>query len=272
MSKILITGAATGIGRDSAITLAKLGHNVIATAKRSGDFIEFQEYIREHNLQIEFVQLDVTKEEELQFIAETEPDVLINNAAIGESGPLSEIPMERVKQSIETNVYGVIRGSQLAAVSMLKKNVGRIIIVGSTAGKVVIPFMGAYHMTKFALEAAADGLRLELEPRGIFVSLIEPGKIDTGFNQRMAATKHEWLDQSSAFSDKIERMKFVDKEFWTGGATTDSVVKAIVDAVEAKKPRARYVAPKINSVFIWLVKLLPDRLVDKGIRAFTKLK
>lgn len=215
---------------------------------------------------MDFDVIDVTKEFDLQKIAHYQPDVLISNAAIGESGPLSEIPMERVRNNIETNVFGVLRGCQIASKYMLEKGKGRLIILGSVAGNMVIPFNGSYHMTKHALEALADGLRQELEPRGVLVSLIEPGKIDTGFNQRMAATKHQWLDKDSAFADKIKALNKADRKFWEGGATTKPVVESIVKAVESNKPRTRYFTPFRYTFLMPIFRIIPDRWLDRALR------
>lgn len=271
MNKILITGAGTGIGHDAALALAERGHHVIATARSLKKLSHLQRVAQKSNVKMEFVVIDVRNEEHLQKISKIQPDVLINNAAIGESGPVSEIPMDRIRNSFETNIIGVVRGSQIAASYMLKNNSGRIIIIGSIAGNMVVPFNGAYHMTKHALEALTDGLRQELEPRGIFVTNIEPGKIDTGFNQRMAATKHEWLGKKSAFRDLIPAFKASDKTFWEGGASTAPVVKTIIKAVESKHPRPRYVTPTYNFYVIPLRRILPDRLFDWGLRKFMNL-
>ena len=264
--KILITGAATGIGRDSAIELARRGHEIILTGKNEKQLEKVKPLIIKEGLKIKFEVIDVRKEEDLQKISEYKPDVLINNAAIGESGPISEEPMERMEKIIKTNLIPYIRGSQIAAKYMLPKKEGRIILVGSTGGKMTMPYMAAYNMTKYAIESLADGLREELEPKGIYVSLIEPGKINTGFNQRMAATKFEWMDNNSDFADKMEVMKQRDKKFWNGGYTTEPVVKGVVHAVEARKPKARYVTPKSNAWFMALTGILPSRWKDKILR------
>lgn len=266
MSKVLVTGAATGIGRDTAIALAERGHDVIASAASLEDLNELQKHVKEHGLKMTFIKLDVLDEQDRKQAAKRKPDVLINNAGVGESGPLIEIPMERVRSNFETNVFANLHLAQLVGQRLIRKGEGRIIIVGSTAGRLVVPYMGAYHMTKFALEAVADNLRTELEQFGVFVSLIEPGKINTGFNQEMQATKHEWLTEESAYAFEIPKMKQAENTFWDGGYSTKSVVKAIVHAVEAKKPRTRYVAPRSNAPMIWLAQFLPDRFVDWATR------
>ena len=266
MNKILITGAGTGIGHDSAIALAKLEHEVIATARNLEMLRNLKAQCEKENIKMEFDNIDVRQEKDLQKISIYKPDVLINNAAIGESGPVSEIPMERVRNNFDTNLHGIIRGSQIACKYMIPQGHGRIIILGSVAGSMVVPFNGAYHMTKHALEALSDGLRQELEPKGIFVSLVKPGKINTGFNQRMAATKYQWLNESSAFFNMIEKFKESDKKMWEGGATTKPVVKTIIKAVESRKPKSRYATPFQYNFLMPLIRLFPDRVFDKILR------
>ena len=262
MSKILITGAATGIGRDSALELARRGHEVILTGKNEEQINAVRPGIERSGLKMKFDVIDVRKEEDLQKMSKYKPDVLINNAAIGESGPISEEPMERVRGIIDTNLLPYVRASQIATKYMIPNKAGRIILIGSEGGKMTMPYMAAYNMTKYAIESLADGLRMELEPRGIFVSLIEPGKIDTGFNQKMAATKYDWMDEKSQFADMLETMKKSDEKFWDGGHTTKSTVRGIVKAVEARKPKARYVTPRNNALFMALTSILPSRFKD----------
>lgn len=266
MNKILITGAATGIGFDTAIALSQKGYQVIATAKSQEYLKNLQALSIKEDLKIKFDNIDVRLESDLQKISIHKPDILINNAAIGESGPVSEIPMDRVRNNFDTNLHGVIRGSQIACKYMIPQGHGRIIIIGSIADSMTVPFNGAYHMTKHALEALSDGLRQELEPKGIFVSLIKPGKINTGFNQKMAATKHEWLNENSAFSNMIKKLKESDKKMWEGGVTTKSVVKTIIKAVESSKPKSRYVTPSKYGLMMPLLHIFPDRVFDRIMR------
>lgn len=121
-------------------------------------------------------------------------------------------------------------------------------------------------MTKYALEAAADALRMELAQFGVVVSLIEPGKIATGFNQRMTATKYTWMNAQSAYADQIEQMQRADQRFFSREYPVSVVVKAIMHAVESKRPRSRYVTPPRIGWAIRLARLLPDRVRDRALR------
>ncbi len=263
MQTILITGAASGIGLDSAVALAKRGHHVIATC-RSLDGIHKLETIKrtEELPHLEARILDITNQDQVDEYAFETIDVLINNAGTGETGPLAEIPLERLKRNYEVNVFGTMAITQLIAQGMIKRKQGRIITVSSIAGRITLPMMGVYCSTKHALESLFDALRVELKPFHIPVSLIEPGLIYTGFNERMAATKYEWLTSKSAYADKIPAMQKRDAGLPAKSYPTDSVVGAIVHAVESKRPKPRYVAPFSYRPMIALLHLLPTRLQD----------
>lgn len=265
--RILITGAGSGIGLDTAFALARRGHEVILTTHTELEVSQIKKLAQEEGVTLKVTKLDITQESEIKRAAKLEVDVLINNAAIGESGPMLEVPPERVRQLFETNVFGTLRTTQIFADAMLKrKKGGRIITVSSVAGRVVIPFLGPYHMSKFSLEAAFDAFRLELEPEGIWVSLIEPGLIYTGFNERMADTKYEWLQADSVYKKNIPSMRHHDSTLTLRSHGTDSVVKAMIHAVESYKPKTRYVRPRSYQKILFFLGLLPDRLRDKILR------
>lgn len=259
---ILITGAAHGIGYDVALTLAKHQHSVIATDKTLVLLQQLQLGAEKLGLKLQYEQLDITQSTDWQKAAAWPVDVLINNAAIGESGPLIEIPMERYQKLWQTNVVGTIGLSQVVAKHMIQQKHGRIIIVGSTAGLLAIPMLGPYNTTKFVLEAAADILRMELKRFNIFVSLIEPGKIATGFNQKMTATKYTWLNEHSAYAKDITTMHRTDAKFFSSEYPVTVVTKGIIHAVEAKNPQARYVTPPRVGWLIRIARLLPSTWRD----------
>lgn len=266
---ILITGASSGIGLDAAMALAKRGHQVIATAKNETRVAAVLDEAKRNHVELKAFKLDVTDPVDLKSLQELKLDVLINNAGKGESGPLAEIPLDRVRSNFETNVMGMLAVCQAVIPGMLVQGYGRIVNVSSVLGRISLPFLGAYGMTKWAVETMSDTLRQELEPKGIKIVVIEPGNIQTGFNQRMAETKYEWLSpEHSMFKDEIEQMKRHDANLANGASTTHAVVEAIIQAVEAVKPKTRYIAPKN---YRWMVKAwmrMPDRLKDKIARHY----
>jgi short-subunit dehydrogenase len=263
---ILITGAGSGIGKDAALALVKRGHQVIATTHTPEQASALKTFFKQEEVEVDVVKLDITKAADIAAALHFKPDILINNAGHGESGPITEIPMDRARNIFDINVLGTIDVTQQFVKHMLKQKHGRVITVTSTAGLIVVPYLGIYHATKFALEAAFDAFRLELKPRGVQVSLIEPGLILTGFNERMAATKYTWLKPSSFFANDRPKMEKHDAELPASSYPSDSVVKAIVHAVEARRPKARYIAPRKYKYMIAVANSLPTRLKDRVMR------
>lgn len=258
---ILITGAAQGIGRDAAFALAKRGHRVIATTHNEEQSSVLRGEVNAKGFADRIVvrKLDITLSADIVDGVPADIDVLINNAAHGETGPIAEIPFERVQKLLSVNVMGTLAITQRAVKLMMAREGGgaarfrgRIVIVSSIAGRIVVPYLGPYSMTKFALEAMGDALRNELRSFGISVSLIEPGRIYTGFNERMAATKYEWLSPASMFWSRVEAMKRSDAALPSVSSPTTSVVRAIVKSVESSRPRARYTRPLVYAFFLRL--------------------
>lgn len=242
--KILITGARGGMGLEAALQLAKRGHDVIATVHLVESIPVVEAAARERGVTLTVEKLDILNENDRRRFAEYDIDVLINNAAIGETGPLLEVPVDRIRKNFETNVFSSIEFSQQFARRMVQRGSGRIVFVGSLGGRLAMPFMGPYIMTKFALEAAIDVLRVELRPLSIKVSLIEPGAYATGFNEKIHARKYEWMDASSLYHDHLGYIELYEKNnFRLQSKHIHRIARKIVKATEAKRPWARYVAP-----------------------------
>lgn len=258
---ILITGAGSGIGFASALKLAKLNHHVFAFIHSKKDLEKFKLLTN-----ITPIVGDITSETDRKKLDNLEIDVLINCAGIGKSGPISYVPMNEIKNNFEVNVFGTLAMIQLFAPKFIKKNKGRIINISSVAGKIAIPYLGIYNATKFALEAASDSLRQELQPYGIFVSIIEPGPFATGFNEKMVESKNHWLLKSAIPNNEILRMKKYHQSLLQNQYQTDSVVNAIVDAVENKNPKTRYVAPHLYWYLLQIATKLPDKIRDFVLR------
>ena len=176
---ILITGASSGIGYDTAAALAQQGHKVYAAARR----VEKMEPLRQQG--VTPIRMDVTDdtsiEEGLKTVMEAEGhiDVLINNAGYGYFGAIENVSMEEARRQVEVNVFGLARLCQLVLPIMRQQGSGRIINTSSVAGKSVLYYGGWYHVTKYSVEAFSDALRIEMQPFGIDVVMIEPGGIKT---------------------------------------------------------------------------------------------
>lgn len=259
---ILITGAGSGIGHDAAFALAKRGHSVLATTHTLVQAEKLAGEAKEKGIALRTSKLDVTSSADIQALSAEVFDALILNAGVGESGPVSEIPMERFRAMAEVNIFGTVQVLQAFVHPMVAKKGGRVIIVSSLAGRLVIPFLGAYSMTKFALEAMGDALRLELAPHGISTSLVEPGLIYTGFNERMASTKYSWLKRDSVIADFVPKLEKLDASLPSRSSGTSSVVRSICHAVESNRPKARYIAPWSYRPIFALLHFLPARVKD----------
>lgn len=249
MSKtILITGAGSGIGKDVAFALARRGHRVIATTETAEQLSALQADATQNGISLGGYKLDITLPEDRDSAMQYAPiDVLINNAAIGESGSLADIDMDVVRNTFEVNVFSPFELTQQALPAMVSRGSGTIIFVSSTAGRIVMPFLTPYSMTKFSLSSGAEALRKEVRllNKNIHISLVEPGAYHTGFNQRMIMSQFLRMKPSSYFypmrktiQKRLERIfRLIEVR------STDSIVKTIVRAAESPHPRLRYTAP-----------------------------
>ncbi len=257
MSNILITGCRGGFGLGTATSLAKLGHKVYATVHREESVREVENALKPYGNNTVVEKLDITDSSDREKAARWNIDTLINNAAIGDSGPLIEIDIRRIKDVFETNVYSTIQLTQTIGKKMIERRNGRIIIIGSMFGLVPTPFIAPYGMSKFALESFAYSLRKEVKPFGIYVVMINPGAYDTGFNKKNIMKKYEWMSNETLYKDYMNVIK-KEEDFIYNFEIKDisKIVKQIVKAATAKKPSNRYVAPRWLWIPIPLVRKL----------------
>ena len=227
---ILITGAGSGFGKGVAIALANRGHKVIATTENS----EQADALRNEAPQLQVEKLDITSSDDISKAEKFEVDVLINNAGAGQTGPLADVPMERVRQLFEVNVFGTLAITQAILPKMAARGSGRIIIVSSIAGVLAGPSFGPYSMTKHSLEAMGKTLRAELAPSGIDVTLINPGPYNTGFNDRMAASMWEWFGEGAISAPATDLLRAMGSMVTTNQMDPIEVVNRLVELVEAE--------------------------------------
>ena len=256
---ILITGAGSGIGHDAAFALAALGHRVHATTADDAQAEALRAEALDRRLPMTVFKLDITRADERALVAPLELDVLINNAGVGESGSLADVPIERVRRCFEVNVFGTLELTQLVLRGMIARRRGTVLFVSSIAGRIPVPFLMPYSMSKFALSAAGAGLRAEMDQlgAGIQVALIEPGAFHTGFNQAMTARKYEWMAAGSYFSGQAARLRTAEtRRFgWLESRSTRPIVNQIVRAALAHRPRLRYTAPWIQGAGVRLARI-----------------
>ena len=270
---ILITGASSGIGRDAALLLASQGHRVYAAARR----IELLMPLAEHG--IVPLRMDVTDSQSMSegvktvLDAEGRIDVLVNNAGYGYFGAIENVSLDEARRQLEVNVFGLAELSRLVLPAMRSQRSGRIINTSSIAGKIVLPFGGWYHVSKYSVEALSDAMRMELKPFGIDVSMIEPGGIRTDWG--LIAAKH--LEESSVGTPyeklALSEADMLNKAYSGRFISNPKVVAhAISRAVNSRHPNARYRIGRFSHTGVAIHALLPARWWDALMRRFVMIK
>jgi short-subunit dehydrogenase len=273
---ILITGCSSGIGKAMATMLVRAGHTVYATARRPETLAGLEA------AGARTLALDVTSEESMvAAVKAVEAEhgsvgTLVNNAGYGEYGPIEETDLERVRTMFETNVFGLSRLTQLVLPGMRRAGHGRIVNVSSMGGRIVFPVGGYYHASKYAVEAISDALRVEVRPFGIDVVVIEPGLIRTGFESRVnegIAADGSLAADRSAYAELLARSEQATAESYRNvlAVGPEAVAKVTLKAVEAERPRTRYVVTPAARAMITLRRLGGDRLWDGFVRRQFKL-
>ncbi len=249
---VLITGAGSGFGLGASLELARRGYDVIATTQVLAQITGVKAAAEAAGVKLRAEKLDVQDVADRKRAENWDVDVLVNNAGIGESGPLGEISVDLVRANFETNVFGALELIQGVLRGMLKKGGGKIVNISSIAGRITIPYLGSYCMTKHALEVVSEALRAELEHHNIKVVIIEPGPYATGFNELLMASKYRWFNENSLFAGDLEIIKNSETDILKNqfdsdpmiAEQPDSLISLIADVVEDPNPAFRYCAPK----------------------------
>ena len=239
---VLITGAGSGFGRGAAIELARRGHKVIAAVLNERQAADLARAEPKLNV----VKIDITDAKDIAKVDQWNVDVFIANAAIGQTGPLSLVPLERLRAVFEVNVFGTFAITQRVAQAMRKKRAGRIIITSSIGGVRAGVGSGPYTMTKHAIQAFGTALRAELKMFGVDVCLINPGPYATGFNDRMADDPGPWFDRKRAAPEDVAVMDQLVQRITVSQMDPAEVVKRYVELVEAASTElVNFVPPDI---------------------------
>ena len=266
---VLVTGCSTGIGRATAEHLAQRGWTVYATARRPETISGLRG--------CKTLALDVCDEASIRSAvevverAEGAVGVLVNNAGYGQEGAFEETPMAEVRRQFETNVFGLIRLTQLVLPGMRRQRWGRIVNLSSMGGRLTLPGGAFYHATKYAVEALSDALRFEVKPFGVDVVVVEPGPIRTQFGdtaiaavQRVSRTDSPYAEFNRVLAQRI-------KEAYEGpmgrfALPPEAVAKVIETAITVDRPRTRYVVTFAARFLMALRRWLPDRAFDGFLR------
>ena len=265
----VVTGASTGIGRATARLLKARGWRVFPTARSRTDL----DLLRGEGFQP--VELDLADSDSVEYAAKEVLELshgiigaVVNNAGYGQPGALEDLSRAALRKQFETNVIGTLDFTNRFIPTLRAQKSGRIVIVSSVVGRVVIPFLGAYSASKFALEAIGDGLRMELGPVGVSVSLVEPGPIQTCFRKRVVSEAARGLEmRNSAFAKQYA--KELSEPERTYSRPTDvfrkppeAVARKIVHALESRHPRARYPVTAPAWFGDFAARFFPSRLKD----------
>lgn len=274
---VLITGCSSGIGRATALRLAGSGWSVYATARRPESIAELGE------AGCRTLALDVTDEDSMRAAvdaveqAEGAVGVLINNAGYSQSGAIETVPMDAVRRQFETNVFGLVRLTQLALAKMRAQRWGKIVNLGSMGGRLTFPGGGHYHATKHALEAISDALRFELRGFGIDVILLEPGLITTDFGEAASASMADvgGSDADVAGEDPYTHFNATVAALTAGayvgpmrhlGAGPERVAEVIERAITRRRAPTRVTITPSAKLSIAARRLLSDRAWDAAMR------
>jgi NAD(P)-dependent dehydrogenase (short-subunit alcohol dehydrogenase family) len=270
MPSVLVTGAARGIGNAIASHLASRGWDVIAGVRSVDDV----ERLKAANPRFTPVILDVTNEDHLVALDKSLPerlDAMVNNAGVVVGGPMEAVPPSELRRQFDVNVVGQIAVTQ-AVLPRLRRSQGRIVFISSLNGKISLPLLGAYSASKFALEGAADALRLELKPWAIPVVLVEPAQTDTDM----------WRAADRVVDDTAAAMPSTARELYDRhlqglkksiplsqklAGPPQKVAAVVEEALTARRPRARYVVGVGPRLQLALVSRLPTAARDRLLRA-----
>jgi NAD(P)-dependent dehydrogenase (short-subunit alcohol dehydrogenase family) len=249
LKTVLVTGASSGIGAACAVRLRDRGWRVLAGVRREGSAPEGTEE----------VLVDVT--DPPPHVELDELDGLVNNAGVAVAGPLEFLPADELRRQLEVNVVGQLRMTQLA-LPALRRSRGRVVNMGSISGLNALPFLGAYAMSKFALEAMTDALRIELAPWGIHVAIVEPGTIKTPIWTRERPEPPP--EARPLYGKRIEAFRRLAVARGSAGGPPEAVAVVVEHALTARRPRTRYLVGR-DAKLRARVERLPDRLRDRVI-------
>jgi len=268
---ILITGASSGIGKDTAISLIKHGHVVYGAARR----LEMMQDIIQAGGHA--IKMDILKERNIddvvnQIIKEQNRiDVLINNAGYGLWGAVETISIDEAKRQFDVNIFGLAYLTKKIIPFMREQKSGKIINMSSMGGKVYTPFGAWYHATKYALEGWSDCLRIELKSFGIDVILIEPGIIKTEFQDVMMDSTVE-RSIGTPYEKKLKALEKATQEMYARGigSPPSTITKLIIKAINSHNPKRRYVGGLFAKPMLFIKKWLGDKMYEKAIMSQIK--
>lgn len=258
----LVTGASSGIGRATAAALAARGYRVIGTSRNPAQAPPAEG--------VELVGLDLNDDASIEALSGTLSgvDVLVNNAGESQSGPFEDLPGDAVRRLFQTNVFGAVRLTQLALPGMRERGYGRVVMVGSMVASFPIAYRSSYVAAKAALRGFATAARYELTPFGVWLTTVEPGSIRTGISER----RTNYVAEDSVHGEDFAAMLSSLNSNERGGTPVDKVVRTIIAAIEAGRPKPLYAvgsgAPLVFALRRLISRTAAERIIQRrhGIR------
>jgi len=270
---VLITGCSSGIGRATAERLAQGDWPVYATARRLDSIADLEEK------GCRLLALDVCDEQSMAAaVTAVEAEhgavgVLVNNAGYSQSGAVESVPMDQVRRQFETNVFGLLRLTQLVLPGMRRQRWGRVVNLSSMGGRLTFPGGGIYHASKHAVEALGDALRFEVRGFGIDVVTIEPGLIRTEFGETAVGSLAAPQSNGGPYGEFNAAVGKATAEAYDSGplsklgAGPDAVARTIERAIKSRRPRARYRVTASAKLLLTQRRMMPDRAWDAFLRS-----
>ena len=277
---MIITGASSGIGQATAQCLFGAGFRLVLVARRGERLRSLKSELEsatkesrgtEASSRVLTVTADVTvKDDRERVVREAMTsfgriDGLVNNAGFGQRGPIELVSLESIRLNFETNLFAPIALAQLVIPVMRKQRGGRIVNVGSVAGRIARPFSSVYDATKHAMEAFTDGLRGEMSPFGIRVSLIQPGFILTEFIDVANKISKPVIEQAGPYEPYLGGFAGLSQRASRIAGRPDEIAQLVFRALTDKTPRFRYVAPLHAKLFLMMKRFLPERLFEEVV-------
>lgn len=269
---VVITGASTGIGEACALHLSELGFSVFAGIRKEEDGDRLR---RAAGGRVVPLRLDVTDAEQIAAAAERVRASLdgerlsgvVSNAGIAVAGPLEFLPLNELRRQFEVNTIGPVAVVQ-AFLPMLRTSRGRVVLIGSVSGVMSAPFVGAYCASKFAVEAIADAMRMELKPWAIDVVLIDPGEISTPIWEKGQALAEALMGEAPPefhrlYGPAVPKAQAAAEKASRRGRPPKAVAEVVARALTDRRPKARYLVGTDARIQAAVARLLPSRWKDR---------
>ena len=269
---IIITGASSGLGEAAARRLARGGAKLVISARRAERLEALARELDPSGQRVLAIAADVTDAAGRQRLVDGalqkfgRIDALVNNAGYGTRGPVELVPVELIRRNFETNLFSLIALTQLVIPHLRARGAGRIINIGSVAGRIARPLSSIYDSTKHALEAITDGLRGELAPFGIDVVLIRPGFILTEFVEAANKASEPVSGNAGPYAPYFEGFHAGYQQAQKVAGRPDDIARLVEKALMARRPAPRYAAPAHAKALLFLKWLLPSRVIDWLVR------